>query len=164
MSQISSRYIAVLIVAGRVLDRKSGLMLCLLVVMVAIFASRQSRKAFWAPTRPATDSKSRAIPRWRLLTAYAVSALIIGGSFYDFVTDTETWPFSQYPMFSFIEAPPNGRFTIMRLYGVTEWQPLSEFPLDDNQYLEPFDNSRMQNAFDQVLSRRQLPTALDDCL
>jgi hypothetical protein len=101
---------------------------------------------------------------WRLLIAYAVAAVIIGGSFYDFAADRETWPFSQYPMFSFIDAPPNGRFTIWRLYGVPQQQPLSEFPLDENKYLEPYDNSRLQNALDHAISQKQLTAALQDCL
>jgi hypothetical protein len=50
------------------------------------------------------------------------------------------------------------------MYGVTEWQPLSEFPLDKNEYMEPFDNSRMNDALDLAVREHRLTPALEDCL
>ena len=166
MSTIRPEFYVTLVFAGGILNRKVIFGLAALTFLAAIFASREARKAFWAPVRslPGDATASRAMTKWRLLVAYAVAAVIVGGSFYDFAADRETWPYSQYPMFSFIDAPPSGRFTIMRLYGVTERQPLVEFPLDRNEYLEPFDNSRLQNALDHAISQQQLTAALEDCL
>jgi hypothetical protein len=166
MSTIRPEFTVALVFTGGILSRKLIFGLCALAFLAVIFASREARNAFWAPVRslPGDTKASRAMTKWRLLVAYAVAAVIVGGSFYDFVADRETWPYSQYPMFSFIDAPPSGRFTILRLYGVTQREPLAEFPLDRNEYLEPYDNSRLQNALDHVISQQQLTAALQDCL
>jgi hypothetical protein len=166
MSKIGPQCFAGLLFAGGVFNRKLIFSVCVLAFLVVIFASREVRAAFWAPSRVGSGDVGafRAMTKGRLLAAYAVAAVIIGGSFYDFAADRETWPFSQYPMFSFIDAPPDGRFTILRLYGVTQQQPLLEFQLDKNEYLEPFDNSRLQLALDRTISQQQLTIALKDCL
>src|SRR5262245_23145081 len=69
---------------------------------------------------------------------------LIAGSLYDIVRNEEHWPFSQYPMFSGVWRAPS--FTWLRLFGVTARG--EEFPLDDNQYIRPFDQSRLSKASD----------------
>jgi hypothetical protein len=66
----------------------------------------------------------------------------IAGSLYDIVRNEEHWPFSQYPMFSGVWRAPS--FTWFRLVGVTASG--NEFPLDDNRYIRPFDQSRLPKA------------------
>jgi len=166
MNKINPQPAAALLFAGGILDSKLNFGLCALAFVAVFLANREVRKAFWAPTRPPEGNATAApaMRSWRLLAAYAVGALILGGSFFDLVNDTEHWPFSQYAMFSFLDTPTDGKFTLLRLYGVTQRQPLSEFPLDKNEYLEPFDLSRGPAALDRARTEHRLTAALEDCL
>jgi hypothetical protein len=87
---------------------------------------------------------------------------LLAGSAYDTVTDQEHWPFSQYPMFSGTWASPT--FTWLRLFGVTA--DGREFPLDDNRFVAPFDQSRLPKSLRQMLqapeSDARIHTALLD--
>jgi hypothetical protein len=89
---------------------------------------------------------------------------LVGGHAYDIVTDQEHWPFSQYPMFSGTWTSPS--FTWLRLFGVTA--DGREFPLDDNKYIEPFDQSRLPKALRRMMQARdgdaRIRTALPDLL
>jgi len=97
-------------------------------------------------------------PRRALLSL--VFALLIGGSVYDIVRDEEHWPFSQYPMFSGVWHSPT--FTWLRLVGVTS--DGREFPLDDNRYVAPFDQSRLAKAFRQILDTPSRAGRRDEAL
>jgi hypothetical protein len=89
---------------------------------------------------------------------------LLAGSAYDIVTDQEHWPFSQYPMFSGVWRSPT--FTWLRLFGVTA--DGREFPLDENRYVAPFDQSRLPKALKRIIEERRRPAdvkiALADCL
>ena len=94
-----------------------------------------------------------------------VNVVLIGflaGSAYDIVTDQEHWPFSQYPMFSVTWSSPS--FTWQRVFGVTA--DGSEFPLDANRFVSPFDLSRLPKAFRQIAAQPgsdvRLRSALSD--
>lgn len=140
--------------------------LCALAFLAIMLANREFRKALWAPAH-ASEGDTTAAPamlRWRLVAVYALGAVILGGSIYDSMTDTEHWPFSQYSMFSWLDKPADHSYTMLRLYGVTQRQPLSEFPLDKNEYFEPFDNSRMPAALTIAVRENRLTPALEDCL
>jgi hypothetical protein len=166
MNKIDLQPFTALLFVGVISDRKLLAGLCALAFLAILLANREFRKAFWAPAH-APEGGASAAPamlRRRLLIVYALAAVILGGSAFDSVTDTEHWPFSQYPMFSMLDTAPNHSFTMLRLYGVTEWQPLSEFPLDKNEYMEPFDNSRMPAALARALQEHRLTPALEDCL
>lgn len=95
-----------------------------------------------------------------------INTIIVGllaGSAYDVVTDQEHWPFSQYPMFSGVWR--SSTFTWLRLFGVTA--DGSEFPLDRNQYVSPFDQSRLPKALKQIVDAHGAAgarAALSDCL
>lgn len=154
--------VIVFLPAWGILDRRLLLGLGL-VLLVGFFASRDIRTAFWAPTKAANDASAAPVmARSRLLIVYALGTVILGGSAFDSVTDTEHWPFSQYPMFSMVATQRS--FTMLRMYGVSEREPLSEFPLEKNEYLEPFDNSRMPDALSRAIAEHQLIPALEDCL
>jgi hypothetical protein len=103
-----------------------------------------------------------AIPRLRLFIIYALGAVIFGGALTDLVRDTEHWPFSQYPMFSEIAASKT--YSTLRLYGVVQRSPLLEMQLDNNLYLQPFDNSRLPAALEHAFRRNRLEEAMLDCL
>jgi hypothetical protein len=89
---------------------------------------------------------------------------LILGSAYDIATDQEHWPFSQYPMFS--GEWRQQTFTWLRLVGVT--QDGGELPLASNDYLRPFDLSRLPKALRQMLQepdgRARVAVAVQDCL
>jgi hypothetical protein len=72
---------------------------------------------------------------------------LIAGSAYDIATDQEHWPFSQYPMFSGAWKSPT--FTWLRLFGVTA--DGREFPLDENRFVAPFDQSRLPKSLRRML-------------
>jgi hypothetical protein len=165
MNKISAQPMTALLFAGGILNSKLGFALCAMAVFAPMFASRAIRAAFWAPARPHQgDPASKPVmSRRRLLLAYALGAVILGGSCFDLLNDTEHWPFSQYPMFSETRTG-NPPFEELRLFGVTQREPLSEFPLDRNEYLEPFDNSRMPDALDYANQTHHLKVALENCL
>ena len=94
----------------------------------------------------------------------AVFLVLIGGSAYDVATEQEHWPFSPYPMFSGVWHSPT--FSWLRLFGVTA--DGREFALDANQYVAPFDQSRLPKALKQMLQQpdgvARARVALADCL
>jgi hypothetical protein len=95
-----------------------------------------------------------------------INTIIVGllaGSAYDTVTDQEHWPFSQYPMFSGVWR--SSTFTWLRLFGVTA--DGREFPLDQNRYVSPFDQSRLPKALKRIVDEdgdAGVRVALSDCL
>lgn len=132
----------------------------LFVLLLAIGLSGEARKAFWRPTR-ATKSAT-PLPRHRLLTVYVLGAVILGGSLIAWVRDTEYWPYSPYPMFSSVVPRKDFKFTTLRVYAVTQQDPLVEFPLDDNAYIEPFDNASLVEALRIALNEKKLTPVLKD--
>ena len=93
-----------------------------------------------------------------------LAAGLIGGSAYDIATDQEHWPFSQYPMFSGVWR--SHTFTWLRLFGVTA--DGGEFPLDSNEHVAPFDQSRLPKAMKRMLEEpdgaSRIHAAVADCL
>jgi hypothetical protein len=93
-----------------------------------------------------------------------VFAGFIAGSVYDIAMDQEHWPFSQYPMFSEVWRSP--RFSWLRLFGVRA--DGTEFPLEMNRFVAPFDQSRLSKALRQMLrepdAASRVRTAVEDCL
>jgi hypothetical protein len=141
----------------------NGLFAFFLVGLLIVGIARpEFQAAFWSPTALAhKDSTGFApIARRRLLLAYAVIAIIVGCSLFDLITDTEHWPFSQYPMYSHTETSHS--LTRIRLFGVT--RDGIEIPLYDIRYLQPFDNSRLQAALERAAKKNQLSEAARDCL
>lgn len=105
--------------------------------------------------------------RRRLVTVLA--SVITGGSLLELALDPpyrgEHWPFSQYPMYSLM---PRTEGVLRRLYGVEAGGSGREIPLWDDEFVDPFDNSRLWfswNRLDASPQReRLLPIALRDCL
>jgi hypothetical protein len=87
--------------------------------------------------------------RVRRVFVNLILAGFIAASAYDIATDQEHWPFSQYPMFS-VQWTAN-TFTWLRVFGVTP--DGREFPLDENRFVHPFDQSRLPKALRQILQR-----------
>lgn len=156
------RPLAILTLLAGFSPRQLAFIVCLLILIAAIALSSEARQAFWRPSR-ATNGAT-PLPAHRLLTVYALAAIVLGGSLIAWVRDTEYWPYSPYPMFSWISPRTDFKFTTLRLYGVTQREPLSEFPLDDNAYIEPFDNSRLPQALGIALSQKKLTPTLKDLL
>ncbi len=97
----------------------------------------------------------------RRLAVYLLMAVLCGGSAYDIVTDEEHWPFSQYPMFSWVERQPT--LEALRVVGVTREPRPREVPLLDSEWLYPFDQCRLQTAIARTWNnpqRRTLTSAM----
>ncbi len=119
------------------------------------------RPVFWAPSKPVVGITP--MPRRRLLAAYAVMAIILGPSIVDSVRDSEHWPWSCYPMYSFMET--GTKFDDYRLYGVPKDNPNTEISLfAHEQYLQPFDQSRLAEILHAVADSPRLHDGLLNCL
>jgi hypothetical protein len=99
----------------------------------------------------------------RLWIIYGVFAFILVGSFLDLVRDTEHWPWSCYPMYS---EPEHGTtFDDVRLYGVLASDPTQEISLyTDERFLQPFDQSRMNEILRSTWAKPGFDKALWNCL
>jgi hypothetical protein len=123
----------------------------------------------WGRTerRPETSSPIIPLATPRILMIDILMGVILAGSLFNIIMDTEHWPFSNYPMYS-VEAKSRS-LTTFRLYGVTEKQSLREFPLIQFQYTQPFDNSRLSTAFASIYfyqypgRARDLHDAVQNC-
>lgn len=102
----------------------------------------------------------------RVLTAYAVIALVSVGSLFCIAAPAERWPFSAYRMYADVKREP--RLELLRLFGVTGGDNPVEIPLLAFQYIQPFDQSRQRLVFTKISKDPQrqdlLPEALLDCL
>ena len=105
----------------------------------------------------------------RIGMVHLIIGLITAGSLFDLVTDSEHWPFSQYPMFASISQDTRDHtLSLLRLFGVLKADVNQEIPLVQYEYIYPFDQNRLQAALatrggpegrDQLLT-----AALHDCL
>lgn len=132
-------------------------------LLLVWIARPEFQAVFRHPTaRPPEDPSSRVEPmaKHRLFVVYALGAVIVGGSLSDLIRDAEHWPFSNYPMYS--ETVTSRSLTWFRLLGVVEGG--TEIPLDDNRYLQPFDNSRLEGAMELAFRKHYLKEAVLDCL
>ena len=119
------------------------------------------RPAFWAPAEPSPGKTPMS--RRRLLVVYGLIAFILGGSLLDCVRDTEHWPWSCYPMYSYPETATT--FDDYRLYGVPKDNPDTEISLFlDERYLQPFDQSRLSLVLEESLWKPDLREGLENCL
>jgi hypothetical protein len=90
-------------------------------------------------------------------------AFILGGSILDAVRDTEHWPWSCYPMYSYMQIGTT--FDDYRLYGVAKQNPDTEISLfTDERYLQPFDQSRLAEILETVHGDPRLHDGLLNCL
>jgi hypothetical protein len=123
----------------------------------------------WGRVEPTPGASSPIVPlaRPRILIIDALMGLILAGSLFNIVMDEEHWPFSNYPMYSFEEKSRS--LTKFRLYGVTQEEPLREFPLLQFRYTQPFDNSRLNYSFASIYAynypgrARDLHNAVQNC-
>ena len=133
----------------------AGVVALLLVISPAFW------KAFWAPSKPG-NGKASISPR-RMLVAYGLLALILGGTLVDEVLDSEHWPWSVYPMYSYMWVGKH--YDDYRLYGVPKDNPNTEISLwTDERYLQPFDQSRLGAMLTQLVGQPELHEGLVDCL
>ena len=88
---------------------------------------------------------------------------LLAGSLFDIAVDREHWPFSQYPMFSGVWSAST--FSWLRLFGVdAEGREIS---LAGNEYVAPFDQSRLPKAFKRMMESGDLDrvrAGIADCL
>jgi hypothetical protein len=122
------------------------------------------RRAMAAPSRnDPNDKQGHPMSRRGLVVAYLALVPILAGSAVDVCRDSEHWPWSCYPMYSY---PDSSRhFDDYRLYGVPAGNPSGEIPLcNDSRYIQPFDNSRLAGALATVVGKPGLHGGLVDCL
>jgi hypothetical protein len=91
------------------------------------------------PTEASTHPHSRGtgMSRLRLLLVHAAIAVVVLGHLRSLITNTEDWPFSRYPMYSY---PPPKELIAYRLAGVVGGgpaEPERELPLTNYQYFRP---------------------------
>jgi hypothetical protein len=98
----------------------------------------------WGESRE--RARSADIARPRMVAIYALLAMIAIGSAVSIVRGTDYWPFSNYPMYSY--AAKGNELSEYRLYGVTEQG--KEFSLTQYAYTQPFDNARVNVAFENL--------------
>lgn len=82
--------------------------------------------------------------RHRVVIAHLMIFLILFGSLVCILADRDAWPFSNYPMYSWLQP---ARFTYRLLYGITAE---GEAPLSSRRYWSPFDGSRFNVAFSRM--------------
>src|SRR5689334_11010548 len=80
--------------------------------------------------------------RWRCGLVNGLIAGVVGGQLYDILTNSEHWPFSNYPMFG--RPKRNGGVTTLRLHGVSKDSDQRELPWSGPEYIRPFDESRLR--------------------
>jgi hypothetical protein len=109
---------------------------------------------------PSTNSPNTGISRPRLIVIYGLFAFILLGSFLDLVRDTEHWPWSCYPMYSYMET--GTKFDDLRIYGVlNDGSEISLYAHD--QYLQPFDQSRMAEILEVIDWKPGFTKAIENC-
>jgi len=90
------------------------------------------------------DPRALGMSKVRFLFANGVIGFLIICSLIALAIDRQSWPFSNYPMFSYL-AGDTGRdysFSKAQLYGVSQEEPHQEFPLRGS-YIEPFQEDRL---------------------
>ncbi len=102
------------------------------------------QEIIWGETRERT--RFGTITRLRMIVIYGLLAVIACGSALSILRGREYWPFSSYPMYSYPAA--GNQLTEYRLYGVTRQG--REFPLDKYSFTQPFDNARVNFAFESL--------------
>jgi hypothetical protein len=103
------------------------------------------------------------IGRQHIWLAYAIIAVISGGSLFAIIKDTEYWPFSPYGMYSDMRRERS--LIRRRLFGVTAGDRSQETPLVDYQYIRPFDEERLSRALSRIPKKSdEQREALRDCL
>jgi hypothetical protein len=106
------------------------------------------------------------VTRVRTWLAHAVIAVVAGGGLVAIATDSEHWPFSPYPMYSWLRP---ASYTTQVLFGVTAEAPGREFPLFARAYIYPFNAAVVRDSFSLQLRRdaarpERTRQALLDCL
>jgi phage shock protein A len=138
----------------------------------ALLRERQYSKILRAvnEARHAASANTPALgmSKRRLLFVNAVIIFLAANSLFDIATDRQHWPFSNYPMYSWVQR--DYLLSAPQLFGVRKGEPNDEMPLRGD-YIRPFDNSRLRWSFDRLMSeddpeKRQemLNEALRDCL
>jgi hypothetical protein len=92
--------------------------------------------------------KSASMVASRRRLVYLLGLLILIGHLWDNAFASEHWPFSRYPMYSFM--PKVERLTKFRFYAVTEQ---GEIPLNADQHFAPFTMARFDAAL-RTLARQ----------
>ena len=112
----------------------------------------------------AVEHNTSGMPRSRTLLLNAVTILLIFGSLFCIVFDEEYWPFSQYPMFNGVAREYS--VAELRLYGITQGESHREIPLLTltSDYIEPFDEVRLQIALQRIASAPNSDSHLDKAL
>jgi hypothetical protein len=87
----------------------------------------------------------------RFLFANGVIGFLIICSLVALAFDAEPWPFSPYPMYSYLTNGTGSDYSYSKpqLYGVTQEEPQREIPLR-GYYIQPFDEGRLIIYFERI--------------
>lgn len=86
--------------------------------------------------------------RSRIILVHVLLGLILTGTAYAIISQRELWPFSPYPMYSWIEHSRS--VTRLQLYGVTAEAKPREIPVVAMKYLAPLDDARLYVALQRL--------------
>jgi hypothetical protein len=113
------------------------------------------------------SNDTHGMSRRQLVFAHVVIGILIIGSYFTYAFDREYWPFSPYPMYSFIY--DKNVYASVRLYGVTRAE--REVLLRNFDYVQPFSPVALEEAlaktsskYDSKRGERALDRALRDRL
>src|SRR5580704_15274971 len=85
----------------------------------------------------------------RLAFAHATIATLFGGSAYAIVEDCDAWPFSSYPMYSYIDS--SRAVTRLELVGVASDRGGGEVALRIMKEIPPWDDTRLMASLRRLL-------------
>lgn len=93
----------------------------------------------------------------RFLFLNAVTVMLISGHIFALAIDSEPWPFSTYPMFSYLVDGAGEDYSLEKpqLYGVMQEDPHREIALH-HDYIKPFEEDRLYNFFLRIQEDRLL--------
>lgn len=99
---------------------------------------------FEQPSESEGNPRALGMSKLRFLFANGVIGVLIICSLLALAIDAEPWPFSNYPMFSYLAGDTGNdySFTKEQFYGVLQEEPHQQFPLRGS-YIEPFQEDRL---------------------
>lgn len=103
--------------------------------------------------------------RLRLLLIHAAIAVVVLGHLRSLITDTEDWPFSRYPMYSY---PPPKELIAYRVVGVVGGRSAveaeREVPLTNPRYFRPLSYLAVGATLSRLDQRLDREAALDGAI
>jgi hypothetical protein len=108
----------------------------------------------------AAENGTQGVTRGRVFLVHAIIAVLVGGAAFAIITDKERWPFSPYPMYSYIDK----KRSVMRLELVGLAENGAETPLVIMKQLPPWDDARLMKSLRTMLKTKNAALRVKDAL